>query len=61
MEDWGTVWLAFIWNLNYGPQAGWNPNNDNVIYSLIGPNWQHRPAYGAVGEWMKEFRERAGY
>ncbi len=61
MEEWGTVWLAFIWNLNYGPQAGWDPNNDNVIYSLIGPNWQHRPAYGAIGEWMKEFRERVGY
>ena len=61
MEDWGVVWLAFIWNLNYGPQAGWNPNNDNVIYSLIGPNWVHRPAFGAIGEWMKEFRERAGY
>lgn len=61
MEDWGVVWLAFIWNLNYGPQAGWNPNNENVIYSLIGPNWQYRPAYDAIGEWMKEFRERVGY
>ena len=61
MEGWGNVWLAFIWNLNYGPQAGWNPNNDNVIYSLIGPNWMHRPAYGAIGEWMKDFRERVGY
>ena len=61
MEEWGSIWLAIIWNLNYGPQAGWDPNNDNVIYSLIGPNWQHRPAYGAVGEWMREFRERVGY
>ena len=51
MEEWGFVWLAFIWNLNYGPQAGWSTDNDNTPYSLIGPEWQHRPAYGAVREW----------
>lgn len=52
MEDWGFVKLAFMWNFNYGPQAGWDPNNDNVPYSFIGPDWQFRPVYDAVIEWQ---------
>jgi polysaccharide biosynthesis protein PslG len=51
MEEWGFVWLAFIWNFNYAPQAGWDPANDNVPYSFIGPDWVHRPVYDAVAEW----------
>jgi hypothetical protein len=58
MEEWDIVWLAFLWNLNYGPQAGWATDNDNVPYSLIGPDWNFRPAYGAVGEWMQEYKAR---
>jgi hypothetical protein len=53
MEEWDTVWLAFLWNLNYGPQAGWATDNDNVPYSLIGPDWNFRPAYDAVAEWVR--------
>lgn len=60
MEQWGFVWLAFIWNFNYGPQAGWDPNNDNVAYSLIGPNFKFRPAYDAVRDWETEYKKRAG-
>jgi hypothetical protein len=52
MEEWGFVKLAFIWNFNYGPQAGWDTNNDNVPYSFIGPDWQFRPVYDAVIEWQ---------
>lgn len=52
MEEWGFVKLAFMWNFNYGPQAGWDPNNDNVPYSFIGPDWQFRPVYDAVIEWQ---------
>jgi hypothetical protein len=58
MEEWDTVWLAFLWNLNYGPQAGWATDNDNVPYSLIGPDWNFRPAYDAVAEWMEEYGDR---
>jgi polysaccharide biosynthesis protein PslG len=57
MEDWGFVWLAFIWNLNYGPQAGWATDNDNTPYSFIGPDWAHRPVYGAVREWGEARRQ----
>lgn len=47
----GSVRLAFVWNLNYGPQAGWSPTNDNVPYSIVGPDFVHRPVFDALGEW----------
>lgn len=60
MEEWGFVRLAFLWNFNYGPQAGWAQDNDNVPYSLIGPGFQFRPAYDAVREWQADYQERTG-
>lgn len=51
MDEWDIVWLAFIWNLNYGPQAGWSTESDNPPYSLIGPGFAHRPAFDAIREW----------
>lgn len=54
MEEWDIVWLAFLWNLNYGPQAGWDPNNDNVPYSIIGKDWQFRPVYDALIAWNQQ-------
>jgi polysaccharide biosynthesis protein PslG len=60
MEEWDFVWLAFIWNFNYAPQAGWDPNNDNVPYSIIGNNWVFRPAYDAIIAWSRERRETVG-
>jgi hypothetical protein len=53
MKGWNTVWLAFIWNFNYGPQAGWATDNDNVPYSIIGKDWVFRPAYDAIIQWSK--------
>ncbi|MBI1258644.1 MAG: cellulase family glycosylhydrolase [Chloroflexi bacterium] len=49
------VWLAFLWNLNYGPQAGWAADNDNVPYSIIGPNFQFRPVFDAVRDWNRAY------
>jgi hypothetical protein len=49
------VWLAFLWNLNYGPQAGWAANNDNVPYSIIGPNFVFRPVFDAVRDWNRAY------
>lgn len=60
MEQWNTVWLAFLWNFNYGPQAGWDPTNDNVPYSIIGKDWNFRPVYDALRDWQAEHRERRG-
>ena len=60
MEQWGFVWLAFIWNFNYGPQAGWAADNDNVSYSLIGPGFVFRPAYDAIRAWQKNYLARMG-
>jgi hypothetical protein len=52
MEEWGYVWIAVIWNLNYAPQAGWSTESDNVPYSLISPDYSKRPAYEAVRDWV---------
>lgn len=60
MDESGEVWLAFIWNFNYGPLAGWDPTNDNVPYSLIGPNSTFRPAYDAVRAWQADYVARVG-
>jgi polysaccharide biosynthesis protein PslG len=57
MRESGDVRLAFLWNLNYGPQAGWDPNNDNVFYSIIGPGFQFRPVFDAVRDWNREYEE----
>ena len=61
MEQWDIVWLAFIWNFNYGPQAGYAPDNDNVPYSLIGPDFTFRPAYDAIKAWQVDYAERTGH
>ena len=58
MEAWGFVWLAFIWNFNYGPQAGYAADNDNVPYSLIGPGFTFRPAYDAIRAWQQDYLAR---
>ena len=58
MADWDFVWLAFIWNFNYGPQAGWAVDNDNVPYSLIGPGFNFRPAYDAIRAWQRDYQAR---
>jgi hypothetical protein len=56
MSSWGFVWLAFVWNLNYGPQSGWEPTNDNVPYSLLRPEWKPAPAYDVIAKY--NFREQ---
>ncbi|KAB2861359.1 MAG: hypothetical protein F9K46_08585 [Anaerolineae bacterium] len=57
MESWGFVRLAFIWNLNFGPEESFNATNDNVPYSLIRPNYFLSPAWGQIAE--MDFRGRA--
>lgn len=56
----GDVWIAILWNLNYGPQAGFDPNNDNVFYSIIGPNSQFRPVFDAVRDWNRAYEAESG-
>ncbi len=60
MAEWDIVRLAIIWNLNYGPQIGWDATNDNTPYSLIGPDWAKRPAYDAIREWALAREETTG-
>ena len=60
MEAWGFVWLAFVWNFNFAPQAGYAINNDSVPYSLIGPGFTFRPAYDSIRAWQQDYLARAG-
>lgn len=55
MLEWDIVRLAFLWNLNYGPQAGWSPDNENVPYSIIGPNTVFRPVFDAARDWNRAY------
>ena len=48
MINWGWVRLAFVWNLNYGAQIGWDPKNDNVPYSILGPGFTQRPVWQLI-------------
>jgi hypothetical protein len=51
MQQWGFVRLAFVFNLNYGPQAGWSLDGgvgDNVVWSIIGKDWQNRPVWQKI-------------
>ena len=60
MQEWGFVWLAVIWNFNYGPQAGYAVTNDNVPYSLVGPGFNFRPAFDAIVKWQQDYLLRMG-
>ncbi|NDJ85278.1 MAG: hypothetical protein GYB66_05295 [Chloroflexi bacterium] len=51
MEEWDFVWLAFIWNLNFGPESNWDISReyrDNIPYSLIRPNYVPAPVWSAI-------------
>lgn len=56
----GDVRLAFLWNLNYGPQAGWSADNENVAYSVIGPDFSFRPVFDAVRDWNRAYEASRG-
>ncbi len=51
MQQWGTVRLAFLWNLNYAAQAGFSlegPTGDNVAWSILGDQFQPRPVWQKI-------------
>ena len=56
MTNWGWVQLAFVWNLNYGAQSNWDPTNDNVPYSILGPGFQQRPVWQTIVNY--DFRDK---
>ena len=48
----GNVWLAFLFNYDFG-NKGNGPTDDPVLYSVIDTSGIPRPAFGAVGEMPK--------
>ena len=52
MHDSGNVWLAFLFNFDFG-NKGSGPTDDTVPYSLVDLQGIPRPAFGAVADMEK--------
>ncbi len=52
MHDSGDVWLAFLFNYDFGNKGG-GPTDDPVPYSIIDANGVPRPAFDAVSSMEK--------
>src|SRR5258708_3328591 len=52
MQQSGNIRLAFLFNLNYGPQSGWTldpaKGGDNVLWCIIGKDWAVRPVWQKI-------------
>jgi hypothetical protein len=46
-REWGITWLAFLWNLDFGPK-GLGPEDNNVPYSILELDGSPRPAFEAL-------------
>jgi hypothetical protein len=53
MREWGFVYLAFLWNLDYSYKGGLGITDPNTPYSILDLEGAARPAYGALGEMAK--------
>lgn len=52
MHDSGDVWLAFLFNFDFGNKGG-GPTDDPVPYSIVDTNGIPRPAFAAVSSMEK--------
>jgi hypothetical protein len=52
MHDSGNVWLAFLFNYDFGNKSS-GPQDDPVPYSIVDINGAPRPAFGAVADMEK--------
>lgn len=52
MHDSGNVWLAFLFNYDFG-NKGNGPQDDPVPYSIVDINGVPRPAFGAISQMEK--------
>jgi len=48
MRDSGSVKMAFLFNLDYGPKGGDPATDDNVIFSILSKEGLPRPAFDAI-------------
>jgi len=53
MHDWGFVKLAFLFNLDYSPKAGGNPQDDSTLFSVTAPTGAPRPSFEAIRDMPK--------
>jgi hypothetical protein len=52
MRSSGDVWLAFLFNYDFGNKSG-GPTDDPVVYSIVDTNGVPRPAFSAVANMPK--------
>lgn len=48
MHDWGYVWIAILFNLDFSPKAGGDTLDDSTLYSILTPTGAPRPAFEAI-------------
>jgi hypothetical protein len=53
MHDWDWVWLAFLFNLDYSPKIGGDPQDDSALFSILAGDGSRRPAFEAVRDMPK--------
>jgi len=53
MHEWDFVWLAFLFNLDYSPKIGGDPQHDSTMWSITAPDGSPRPAFDAVRDMPK--------
>lgn len=58
MRQWDFVWLAFIWNLNAGPDTAFDPTDAAVAYSLMRPEGAQAPVWAQIA--AMTFRQPTG-
>lgn len=49
----GYVGVMFVWNLNYAPTAEPDDRFAKRAFSILRPDWSHRPAYPALKQMQK--------
>jgi hypothetical protein len=53
MHDWGFVWFAILFNLDYSPKNGGDPKADSTMFSIVMPDGSPRPAFEALRDMPK--------
>lgn len=48
MHEWDFVWIATLFNLDYSPKIGGDPQHDSTMWSITAPNGSPRPAFEAI-------------
>ncbi len=54
MRSWGFIWMAILWNLDFGPKGFGPERDDNVLYSILDTRGVPRPAFSALQAYLAQ-------